>query len=242
MTGFIIICVIVVLLAFLTPRDYLWGAIGTGNSDLWSEGRKHLYLWIGTALLIIVWICVKVDFPNMKIPAIILTALFYIVSISRAKCSVVEYFIAGSLLALITMSLNRAGAYEPYESEGGYELRSKYTYWLTRKKEAVGKDWFKFEIIGRVGSPSKAPDRVKVYGLRDKTGAIHIPGICDFPEGFTNFTIEHYQGESDNAEVLHLKRPDGRGVYRDIYGKNTKEEDYRQPTYVDAPMENIVAE
>lgn len=243
MNGFIIICALFAISMLILPFRYDRIAGRRANHGSYSYDSsnefayltvKHIMFWIGVVLCTLMWLCVILDLPDMKTVAWILTGIFILFTLI-SEITLAEYGIAAFLMLMfIGICPSGPGGYRPEYTESGVELRSPMTYWITRKVEKTGKDSFHFNMVGSIGRYDNSRPVTKVYGLRNEQGYIYIPKICDYSDRFTRLTLEPFQGNRSNVDIMHFYRNDGTEARRDKNGDNPDRDGYKQPTFDDS--------
>ena len=213
MNGFIIICALFAISMLILPFRYdriaerrtNYGSCSYDTSNEFAYLTvKHIMFWIGVVLCTLMWLCGLLDLPYMKTVAWILTGIFILFTLI-SEITLAEYGMAAFLMLMfIGICPSGPGGYRPEYTESGVELRSPMTYWITRKVEKTGKDSFHFNMVGSIGRYDNSRPVTKVYGLRNEKGYIYIPKICDYSDRFTRLTLEPFQGNRSNVDIMHF--------------------------------------
>ena len=230
MTGFIILCVLAVIVGFV-----LWGFSNEYEDySPWKQDFKSVIAsLIAMAIFVIMWFVVLIDYNTvaMKIVASVIS-LWLLMSLAGngGFCALIYCFVGFVIVGLLHES-----PYQVYKTDNGLELRHPLTYWLTGRVEAVGVDSVDYRIAARRGNTAydngQDISEREIIGLRDSKGRIHLPGICEYKDGFTECYPEFFKADLKNVEILHLCRPDGTSVRLDYLGNDTKADNYHQPEY-----------
>lgn len=229
MTGLLILYVFTLICGCLqiVTRD----KSGADDSLCSQTGRGVLVTVLAMAGLGLIWLCTELNFPETQVYAWIITGIIFITTIiNKAKLATVIYFgLTVLFVGGMTSSPYSVGQYD----DTPFRIYHPCSYWITHKVHATGHASFEEKIIARRGQVFNVPDTYTLRGLRDIDGNIHIPGLCDFRDGYKKYEILFFNDDPHSVNVVRLTKEDGSSVILDWSGNDTQSPDYSIPTFYD---------